>query len=189
MIHNKIKVIGGFSMYRCRVCGYHSDANYKVCKLCHHYDWEDTHSDTIRQLTKEELDQLKYTCSICNFKNNYKFKECPICGGKNTMRNEEEDTLNAISTDPQFLQAMRDLKEKDIIEYELKMSQFRSQIEQKNQAQATQAKMNVPHCPTCGSTNIEKISAGKKIKGSILFGLFSSDVRNQMHCKSCGHKW
>ena len=48
---------------------------------------------------------------------------------------------------------------------------------------------NVPKCPTCGSTNIEKISVTKKVTGGFLFGLFSSDVRNTMHCKKCGHKW
>lgn len=46
-----------------------------------------------------------------------------------------------------------------------------------------------PKCPTCGSTNIEKISLGKKAVGGALFGLFSSDVRKSMHCKSCGYKW
>ena len=48
---------------------------------------------------------------------------------------------------------------------------------------------NIPHCPVCNSTNIEKISLGKKAKGSFLFGFFSSDVRNQMHCKDCGYKF
>lgn len=47
----------------------------------------------------------------------------------------------------------------------------------------------LPTCPTCGSTNIEKISAAKKVGGSLLFGIFSSDVRNSMHCKDCGYKW
>ena len=56
-------------------------------------------------------------------------------------------------------------------------------------SQVTQVNMNLPKCPTCGSTNIEKISAGKKVKGSLLFGVFSSDVRNTMHCKNCGAKW
>lgn len=168
-------------MYKCRVCGYHSDTNYKVCKLCHHYDWEDTHSDTIRQLTKEELNQLKYTCSICNFKNNYKFKECPICGGKNTMRNEEEDTLNAISTDPQFLKAMQELKEKDIIEYELKMSQFRSQVEQKNKARE---EANRPRCPKCGSTSIATTTRGY----SFWTGFVGSGKPMNV-CQNCGHKW
>lgn len=48
---------------------------------------------------------------------------------------------------------------------------------------------NLPTCPTCGSTNIEKISAAKKVGGSLLFGIFSSDIRNSMHCKDCGYKW
>lgn len=49
--------------------------------------------------------------------------------------------------------------------------------------------INIPKCPTCGSTNIEKISVGKKMRGSFLFGVLSSDVRNTMHCKNCGYKW
>lgn len=114
-----------------------------------------------------------------------------ICN-KDTLieTNITEDELHEIGEasnyNPQFLKAMQELKEKDIIEYELKMSQFRSQVEQKNKARE---EVNRPKCPTCGSTNIEKISAGKKIKGSMLFGIFSSDVRKTMHCKNCGYKW
>ena len=48
---------------------------------------------------------------------------------------------------------------------------------------------NIPKCPTCNSTNIEKISTGKKMFGGVLFGIFSADVRNTMHCKNCGYKW
>lgn len=48
---------------------------------------------------------------------------------------------------------------------------------------------NKPKCPTCGSTNIEKISLTRKAIGGALFGLFSSDVRKTMHCKNCGYKW
>ena len=47
----------------------------------------------------------------------------------------------------------------------------------------------IPKCPTCGSTNIEKISLGKKAVGGALFGLFSSDVRKTMYCQKCGYKW
>ena len=49
--------------------------------------------------------------------------------------------------------------------------------------------LNKPKCPTCNSTNVEKISTTKKIFGGAMFGLFSSDVRNTMHCKNCGYKW
>lgn len=47
----------------------------------------------------------------------------------------------------------------------------------------------MPQCPTCNSTNIEKISLTKKAVSGALFGLFSSNVRNSMYCKNCGARW
>lgn len=36
---------------------------------------------------------------------------------------------------------------------------------------------NQPKCPTCGSTNIEKISVAKKAVGAFGFGLFSKTAK------------
>lgn len=55
--------------------------------------------------------------------------------------------------------------------------------------EAFKGNFNVAKCPTCGSTNIEKISLTKKAFGGVMFGLFSSDIRNTMKCKNCGAKW
>ena len=48
---------------------------------------------------------------------------------------------------------------------------------------------NIPRCPTCGSTNIEKITITSKVVGGALFGLLSSDVRRTFHCRNCDYKW
>lgn len=48
---------------------------------------------------------------------------------------------------------------------------------------------NVPKCPTCGSTRIQKISVSKKALGVFGFGLLSKTARNQFECKKCGYKW
>lgn len=48
---------------------------------------------------------------------------------------------------------------------------------------------SVPKCPTCGSTNVEKISTAQKAIGFALVGLFSSNFGKTMHCKDCGYKW
>ena len=69
------------------------------------------------------------------------------------------------------------------------LRKWREEYDRKEQARQSTQQQNVPHCPVCNSTNIEKISLGKKAKGSFLFGFFSSDVRNQMHCKDCGYKF
>ncbi len=44
-------------------------------------------------------------------------------------------------------------------------------------------------CPTCGSTNTKKISAGAKAMSVGLFGIFSQKVKHQFKCNSCGYEW
>lgn len=47
----------------------------------------------------------------------------------------------------------------------------------------------VPKCPTCGSTNVNKISGAKKAAGFLTVGVFSSNLGKTMECKNCGYKW
>jgi uncharacterized Zn finger protein len=56
-------------------------------------------------------------------------------------------------------------------------------------SQPTPTPQNIPKCPTCGSTNVEKISTAQKAFGFALVGLFSSNLGKTMHCKNCGYKW
>lgn len=140
-------------------------------------------------------------CDICGAKleNGETLSECPEClcpfenVDKNSPRKEfkspipDGNLVKAISTDENFMKAMTELYENDPIEYQLKMSQFKANLQQQESSKVEED--NKPKCPTCGSTNIEKISLGKKAVGGALFGLFSSNVRKSMHCKSCGYKW
>lgn len=120
---------------------------------------------------------------------------CPYCGGKLIDTNFPYDDIfvfaGGLDYNRPLLEAMIELHNKDIIEYELKMGQFRKQVEDKKQQQRQDREQrdNTPKCPTCGSTDIEKISTTSKVVGGALFGLFSSNVRKTMHCKNCGYKW
>ena len=120
-------------------------------------------------------------------------KICPSCK-KGVLEDsiityEELEIIQDVSdSDRQFLEAMIELKKKDPIEYQLKLSQFKTQLQQQESSKRVEED-NKPKCPACGSTNIEKISLGKKAVGGALFGLFSSDVRKTMHCKNCGYKF
>lgn len=133
-------------------------------------------------------------CDICGFtKESLTHDECPVCHSNNWI-DADISILKKISTDTNFIQAMMDLKEKDIIEYQLKLSQFKSQVENKKQAQQQvkiqkQPEVNVPKCPTCGSTNIQKISGLSKAGSVALWGIFSRKVHKQWHCNSCGSEW
>lgn len=51
------------------------------------------------------------------------------------------------------------------------------------------AQKNIPKCPTCGSTNVEKIGTLERGISVTAWGLFSSKVGKTMKCKNCGYKW
>ena len=48
---------------------------------------------------------------------------------------------------------------------------------------------DTPRCPTCGSTDIRKLSAGERGVSLGLFGLASKTARSQFVCDHCGYKW
>lgn len=48
---------------------------------------------------------------------------------------------------------------------------------------------NVPKCPTCGSTNVEKIGTLERGISVAVFGLFSGKLGKTMECRNCGYKW
>lgn len=82
---------------------------------------------------------------------------------------------------------MIELHDKDIIEYELKMSQFRAQVEQINVTEKMKKETTVSQvrCPYCNSTNVNKISALSKSASIIGFGILSKKIGKQWHCNDC----
>lgn len=48
---------------------------------------------------------------------------------------------------------------------------------------------NLPKCPTCGSTNIKKISDLRKGIHGLAWGILSKTARSQFECRNCGYKW
>jgi hypothetical protein len=46
-----------------------------------------------------------------------------------------------------------------------------------------------PKCPTCGSTNIRKISTGERMVSVGILGLFSKKINKSFKCNACGYTW
>lgn len=117
--------------------------------------------------------------------------KCPHCNGSTvemSLTVEEWNVLKNISTDSSFILEMDKLKKSDIVDFNLKMSQFKANAVASKPVQ-TPPQSNIPKCPTCGSTNIKKISGTKRWVGTGIFGLASSDLGKTMQCGSCGYKW
>lgn len=86
-----------------------------------------------------------------------------------------------------FFDSMVDLKENDIVEYGLKMSQFRTQIEQ--QKANTILRDTSPQCPNCHSTMIRKIDALERAGSVAMLGIFSKKINKSFKCQKCGYTW
>lgn len=115
-----------------------------------------------------------------------KIKKCPFCNGElRDISMSVEDFLcirEASNCNRELLEAMIKLRQDDIIEYETKMSQFRTQVQQQENSRAQAA--NTVKCPRCGSTNI---TAGQR--GFSLLTGFVGSGKTVNRCASCGHKW
>ena len=114
---------------------------------------------------------------------------CPFCKGMLKDINLSVDDYliirNVSNYNRQLLDAMINLHDKDIIEYELKMSQFRNQANQQKQQKVAQQQENSKvKCPKCGSSDIGVTNRGY----SLLTGFIGS-CKAMNTCKNCGHKW
>lgn len=116
--------------------------------------------------------------------------ECPECGM--TMKFRKEDL--------KFDESARTYRLKESVEcFCGEQSNEIENVPEKKNVTVVQNKVsapsyaapvrNVPHCPTCGSTNVTKISLGAKAVGGAMFGIFSSNVRKSYKCNNCGYKW
>lgn len=50
-------------------------------------------------------------------------------------------------------------------------------------------KPNTPHCPTCNSTDIKRISTTEKVTNIALFGLLGNKRKKTFHCNNCKYEW
>lgn len=96
--------------------------------------------------------------------------------------------LTQVSQDVNFIEAMIKLRQDNIIEYESRMSQFRTQVQQQEQIKKEKSS-NIPKCPTCGSTNIRPISGTERAVSVIGLGLFSKKINKTYKCLNCKHTW
>lgn len=114
--------------------------------------------------------------------------QCPNCGGvfiDIDFPARDLAIIEEISEDTAFIEAMIQLRKDNIIEYNLKMSQFRSRVEQQKQQQES----SKPHCPHCNSTNIKPISTLNRGASIAMWGVFSKKINKSFECKDCGYTW
>lgn len=114
------------------------------------------------------------------------FEICEHCGSKifkSPLTVEEYAYIDCIAEDDrEFLDAMIELKQKDIIEFKTKIAQFKAQVDA--QEERKRQERNLPRCPKCGSTSIIASQRGY----SFWTGFLGSN-KTVNRCSNCGHTW
>lgn len=98
---------------------------------------------------------------------------------QNILQNNEEYI--------KFFDSMIELKENNIAEYAMKMSQFSTQVQQKKASMGVGN--TVLRCPSCRSTQVRKIDVVERAGSVAIFGLFSKKINKSFKCRSCGYTW
>lgn len=114
------------------------------------------------------------------------FEICEHCGSKifkSPLTVEEYAYIDCIAEDDrEFLDAMIELKQKDIIEFKTKIAQFKAQVDA--QEERKRQERNLPRCPKCGSTSIATVN-----KGYSFWTGFLGSNKTVNRCSNCGHTW
>lgn len=61
--------------------------------------------------------------------------------------------------------------------------------EEVNNSIQSQQPINIPKCPTCQSTNINKITLTSKAINTAIFGLLGTKRHKTFHCNNCDYEW
>ena len=131
---------------------------------------------------------MKKYCKICGFVDGEgNIDICPICKSTD-WENSDLIALKEISNDTDFLEAMIELKKKDPIEYQLKMSQFKANLKQQENSKKVEED-NKPKCPNCHSTNIKAITGTERVMSIIGLGIFSKKINKSFKCLNCKYTW
>ncbi len=138
------------------------------------------------RIVQEEYNNLEQKCDYCN--NNLEYIPQQFLIGKRgiAINDELKDQFinDYIKSSSEFDQYLFEHREEDM--FNKRMS---DRAKLAHGASILEEKSRVPKCPTCGSTNIKKISGTKRWLSTGLFGLASSNIGKSMCCQNCGYKW
>lgn len=104
-------------------------------------------------------------------------RKCILCG---------REYVKPQAICPKCNMPLMKLSDYERLDMESNRAKLQKEVERQEKVQREQ---NIPKCPTCGSTNVHKISTGKKALGFATVGIFSSNFGKTMECKQCGYKW
>lgn len=167
--------------FLCELCGYTED---DITRRVNYHENLIT-PDGVNKYITQYFPEITEESYIEDYENNI----CPFCKHElidtGMPMSDFKDITYFANRNRDLLLAMIELRQKDVIEYELKMGQIREQLDRKESSQTS----NLPHCPHCNSTDIARISGAERAGSILMLGFFSKKINKSFKCKKCGYTW
>lgn len=158
------------SLIQCPECQKEISDKAKVCPHC---GYELPVKDYGVYCPKCLNSRLKMSLKIKGVDNNI----CPLC--KIQMKDSISGTIQEIYDYGENHPELKESPEFDEEAYET----------WKNWVPISYSSSTGIKCPTCQSTNVQKIGAGERAVSVGMFGLFSKKINKSFKCNSCGYTW
>ena len=137
------------------------------------------------------LDNIESQCKKCMATNSGAYSKCDASFYREQsvliygrQRRWYDVLLQEIKSNPEF-----DVEKYECIEEADPDESLNASIEFIKKCIEEEKKENGPHCPTCNSSNVERISNIRRAAYAMTIGLLSTTARSQFECKSCGYKF
>lgn len=138
------------------------------------------------RIVQEEYDNPKQKCDYCN--NDLEYIPQHFLIGKRgiAINNELKDQFinEYIKSSPEFDQYLFEHREEDMFN-----KRISDRAKLAHGASILEEKSRVPKCPTCGSTNIRKMSGVERGASIATLGIFSKKINKTFKCGNCGYTW
>lgn len=113
---------------------------------------------------------------------------CPHCGFPIKKQKELETHAASAWAPPQYEKCPVCLSAFDNVTGKCDVCGFTNES-LRPKPESTHPTTNLPKCPTCGSTDIDKITAFDRGVAAGVFGMISKTARSQFRCLKCGYMW
>ncbi len=110
-------------------------------------------------------------------KDRSQIRKCPLCG---------KEYLKPQRNCPKCDILLMRLSEYERLGMESNRANFQQTVEEQEKIRN---QPNIPKCPTCQSSDIQKLSTTSKVIGVRLLGLASKTVGKTYKCNKCGYYW
>lgn len=133
------------------------------------------------------FDSWKRICDCCK-SDVYPVPEQYLSSEFSINEDLKENFLNEyIKSSSEFDQHLYEEREKNSIQHAEDFEKYNSALN--HGKSILEEKSIVPKCPTCGSTNIKRISTTSKVVNTALFGLLGTKRHKMFKCNNCGYEW